>query len=96
MRNVFDELILLLIVRELLQRHRLIENFISFYFRFILKFRFIMLSKETLRPLTLVMMYFMFYAMSGVGPVRPNLVNVCGAFGMPDAGKNILVSSFYQ
>lgn len=51
-----------------------------------------MLSKETLRPLTLVMMYFMFFVMSGLSPIRPNMVNVCGAFGMTGDPKNIVVS----
>lgn len=55
-----------------------------------------MLSKETLRPWTLMMMYFTFYVMNGLGPVRPNTVNAYGAFGMPDDGKNILVCTLYQ
>lgn len=50
-----------------------------------------MLCKETLRPLILVMSFFMFVAMSGFIPMRPNMVNVCGAFGMADDGKNIAV-----
>ncbi|XP_059058786.1 facilitated trehalose transporter Tret1-like [Achroia grisella] len=53
------------------------------------KFRYVMMSKETLRPLTLVILYFAFHIMSGYIPVRPNMVNVCGAFGMPDDGKDI-------
>ncbi|KAJ0172282.1 hypothetical protein K1T71_012255 [Dendrolimus kikuchii] len=57
--------------------------------RYILKFRYVMLCKKTLRPLILVMMFFMFVAMSGFIPIRPNMVNVCGAFGMADDGKNI-------
>lgn len=61
-------------------------------FRRILKFRYVMLCKETLRPLTLVMMYFLFFVMSGLTPIKPNLVNVCGAFGMDQDGKKIVVS----
>ncbi|KOB65398.1 Sugar transporter [Operophtera brumata] len=47
--------------------------------------------RETLRPLTLVMMYFMFFVMSGLSPIRPNMVNVCGAFGMAGDPKNIVL-----
>lgn len=78
----------------MLKRSKILYQHINF--RFVLKFRYVMLSKETLRPWTLVMMYFTFFVMSGLGPIRPNMINVCGAFGMPDGGKNILVSSFYQ
>ncbi|XP_037300888.1 facilitated trehalose transporter Tret1-like, partial [Manduca sexta] len=60
--------------------------------RFILRFRYVFLAKETLRPLTLVMLYFMFYVMSGLTPIRPNMVNVCRAFGMADDGKNIVLT----
>ncbi|CAG9793502.1 unnamed protein product [Diatraea saccharalis] len=58
--------------------------------RFLLKFRYVMLSKETLRPFTLVILYFLFSSMSGLTPIRPNMVNVCGAFGMADDGKHIV------
>lgn len=61
-------------------------------FRFFLKFNLVMLCKETLRPLTLVMAYFMFFVMSGLSPIRPNMVNVCGALGMAGDPKNIVVS----
>ncbi|XP_026761515.1 facilitated trehalose transporter Tret1-like [Galleria mellonella] len=53
------------------------------------RFRYVMMSKETVRPLTLVILYFAFHIMSGYIPIRPNMVNVCGAFGMPDDGKDI-------
>ncbi|KAM3956446.1 facilitated trehalose transporter Tret1 [Aphomia sociella] len=53
------------------------------------KFRYVMMGKETLRPLTLVIMYFTFHIMSGFCAIRPFIINVCGAFGMPDDGKNI-------
>ncbi|XP_072933466.1 facilitated trehalose transporter Tret1-like [Epargyreus clarus] len=57
--------------------------------RALLKFNYVMLAKETMRPLTLVMMYFLFYVMSGFSALRPNLVNVCGALGMPQDGRKI-------
>ncbi|XP_050680042.1 facilitated trehalose transporter Tret1-like isoform X2 [Leptidea sinapis] len=59
--------------------------------RSIYKFRYIMMAKETLRPLTLVVLYFMFYVMSGLQPIRPNMVNVCGALGMPLDGKQVVL-----
>ncbi|XP_028041478.1 facilitated trehalose transporter Tret1-like [Bombyx mandarina] len=59
--------------------------------RYILKIKCVMFCKETLRPLTLVILYFMFYTMSGLIPIRPNMVNVCGAFGMVDNGKKIVL-----
>ncbi|CAH0731940.1 unnamed protein product, partial [Brenthis ino] len=63
----------------------------NWFKRRMLKFRYVMLCKETLRPLTLVMMYFLFFVMSGLTPIRPNLVNVCGAFGMAQDGKQIVL-----
>ncbi|XP_038207397.1 facilitated trehalose transporter Tret1-like [Zerene cesonia] len=59
--------------------------------RTFLKFRYVMFCKETLRPLQLIVLYFMFYVMSGLTPVKPNMVNVCGAFGMPNDGKQIVM-----
>ncbi|XP_045779159.1 facilitated trehalose transporter Tret1-like [Maniola jurtina] len=59
----------------------------NWFMRRILTFRYVMLCKETLRPLLLVMMYFLFYVMSGLVPIRPNLINVCGALGMAQDGK---------
>nr|XP_049693679.1 facilitated trehalose transporter Tret1-2 homolog [Helicoverpa armigera] len=59
--------------------------------RFFTKFNIVMLCKETLRPLTLTMLYFTFVVMSGLTPVKPNMVNVCSAFGMADDSKNIVV-----
>ncbi|CAH2054603.1 unnamed protein product, partial [Iphiclides podalirius] len=52
---------------------------------------YVMLGKETLRPLTLVMMYFLFFVMSGLTPVRPNMVNICGALGMSQDGKDVVL-----
>ncbi|XP_028172431.1 facilitated trehalose transporter Tret1-like [Ostrinia furnacalis] len=63
-------------------------NFIK---RGLLKFKYVLLTKETLRPFTLVIMYFLFHTMSGLTPIRPNMVNVCGAFGMADDGKHIVL-----
>ncbi|KAG6462357.1 hypothetical protein O3G_MSEX013211 [Manduca sexta] len=59
--------------------------------RFCLKFKFVMLVKATLRPLALGLLYFMFYVMSGLTPIRPNMVNICGAFGMDENGKQIVL-----
>ncbi|XP_068619627.1 facilitated trehalose transporter Tret1-like [Battus philenor] len=59
--------------------------------RSIYKFRYIMLSKETMRPLSLVMMYFLFFVMSGLTPIRPNMVNICGALGMSQDGKDVVL-----
>ncbi|CAH0596283.1 unnamed protein product [Chrysodeixis includens] len=59
--------------------------------RFFVKFNIIMLCKETLRPLLLTMLYFTFVVMSGLTPVKPNMVNVCSAFGMADDSNNIVV-----
>ncbi|CAH2261871.1 facilitated trehalose transporter Tret1-like [Pararge aegeria] len=61
----------------------------NWFVRRTLTFRYVMLCKETLRPLALVMMYFLFYVMSGLVPIRPNLINLCGALGMAQDGKNI-------
>ncbi|XP_045779160.1 facilitated trehalose transporter Tret1-like [Maniola jurtina] len=68
----------------------------NWFHRRILTFRYVMLCKETLRPLSLVIMYFLFYVMSGLVPIRPNLINVCGALGMAQDGKHIafMVSVF--
>ncbi|KAI5645798.1 sugar transporter domain-containing protein [Phthorimaea operculella] len=59
--------------------------------RWVLRVRYVMLCKETLRPLSMVLMYFLFYVMCSTAPIRPNLINLCGAFGMPDDGKNIVL-----
>ncbi|XP_013139503.1 PREDICTED: facilitated trehalose transporter Tret1-like isoform X1 [Papilio polytes] len=59
--------------------------------RSIYKFRYVMLGKETMRPLVLVMMYFLFYVMSGLAPIRPNMVNICGALGMAQDGKVVVL-----
>ncbi|CAG9112660.1 unnamed protein product [Plutella xylostella] len=61
----------------------------NFVKKAILKFRYVMLSKETLRPFSFIMSYFAFLVMSGLAPIRPNLVNVCDAFGMATGGKNV-------
>ncbi|XP_049886139.1 facilitated trehalose transporter Tret1-like [Pectinophora gossypiella] len=67
------------------------HNEMNMFKRWLLRFRYIMLCKETLRPWTLIIMYFTFYVMSGLTPIRPNMVNVCSAFGMADDGKNIVL-----
>ncbi|XP_022815553.1 facilitated trehalose transporter Tret1-like [Spodoptera litura] len=59
--------------------------------RFFVEFNIVMLCKETLRPLCLSMLYFTFYVMSGLTPIKPNMVNVCSAMGMADDSKNIVV-----
>ncbi|KAI5645796.1 sugar transporter domain-containing protein [Phthorimaea operculella] len=59
--------------------------------RFILKIRHILLGKETMRPFTLVMAYFVFHTMSGLIPIRPNMVNICKALGMKYDPKQIVV-----
>ncbi|XP_053615234.1 facilitated trehalose transporter Tret1-like isoform X5 [Plodia interpunctella] len=59
--------------------------------RKILKFRYVMLCKETIRPLMLTIMYFSFHILSGYAALRPNLVNVCGALGMPGTRNNIMI-----
>lgn len=64
---------------------------IEILYRGFLKFRYVMITKETLRPFSLVIMYFLFHSMSGLTPIKPNMVNVTGALGMPDDGKNIVV-----
>lgn len=63
----------------------------NFMRRFFLKFRYVMITKETLRPFTLIIMYFLFHSMTGFNPIRPNMVNVCSAFGMPYDGKHIVL-----
>ncbi|KAL0819140.1 hypothetical protein ABMA28_008399 [Loxostege sticticalis] len=59
--------------------------------RFFLKIRHVFLVKETMRPFVLVMAYFFFHTMSGMIPVRPNMVNVCKALGMKYDSKAIVV-----
>lgn len=59
--------------------------------RFFVKFNIVMLCKETLRPLCLSMLYFTFFVMSGLYPIKPNMVNICSALGMADDSKNIVV-----
>ncbi|XP_034835783.1 facilitated trehalose transporter Tret1-like [Maniola hyperantus] len=61
----------------------------NWFHRRIVTFRYVMLYKETLRPLSFLIMYFLFYVMSGLVPIRPNLINVCGALGMAQDGKHI-------
>ncbi|CAG9793501.1 unnamed protein product [Diatraea saccharalis] len=60
--------------------------------RIYLKFRYVMIAKETLRPFVLMIMYFLFISMTGLTPIRPNMINICDAFGMADGGKNIAVN----
>ncbi|CAH0402311.1 unnamed protein product [Chilo suppressalis] len=56
----------------------------------VMKFKHVFLVKETLRPFILVMAYFFFHAMSGFLPIRPNMVNLCGALGMKYDSKAIV------
>ncbi|XP_032522237.1 facilitated trehalose transporter Tret1-like [Danaus plexippus] len=63
----------------------------NWFIRRVLKIRYVIMCKETLRPLTLVVMYFLFFVMSGLTPIRPNLVNVCGAFGMAQDSKQVVL-----
>ncbi|XP_022130999.2 facilitated trehalose transporter Tret1 [Pieris rapae] len=63
----------------------------NWFKRTLLKFRYVIFCKETLRPLQLTMLYFLFYVMSGLTPIKPNMVNICGAFGMPQNGKKIVM-----
>ncbi|XP_072933464.1 facilitated trehalose transporter Tret1-like [Epargyreus clarus] len=59
--------------------------------KIVLKFKHVFFVKETMRPFTLVMAYFFFHTMSGLIPVRPNMVNVCKALGMKYDSKTIVV-----
>ncbi|KAG6438840.1 hypothetical protein O3G_MSEX000266, partial [Manduca sexta] len=58
--------------------------------RIMFKFKHVLLVKETMRPFTLVMAYFLFHTMSGLLPVRPNMVNICKALGMKYDSKTIV------
>lgn len=60
--------------------------------RMAMTIKHVLLVKETMRPFTLVMAYFLFHTMSGLIPVRPNMVNVCKALGMKYDPKTIVVS----
>nr|XP_032522293.1 facilitated trehalose transporter Tret1-like isoform X1 [Danaus plexippus plexippus]XP_032522295.1 facilitated trehalose transporter Tret1-like isoform X2 [Danaus plexippus plexippus] len=64
----------------------------NFMKRYILRLKHLLFVKETMRPFGLVMAYFFFYTMSGLLPVRPNMVNVCKALGMKFDSKAIVVS----
>ncbi|XP_047537722.1 facilitated trehalose transporter Tret1-like [Vanessa atalanta] len=59
--------------------------------KLVMKFKYVLFVKETLRPFKLVMAYFFFHTMSGLLPVRPNMVNVCKALGMKFDSKIIVV-----
>ncbi|KAJ0172281.1 hypothetical protein K1T71_012254 [Dendrolimus kikuchii] len=59
--------------------------------RYFLKFKHDMFIKETLRPFSMILLYFLFYEMSSLTPLRPNMVNICGAVGMADDGKHIVL-----
>ncbi|XP_023948775.2 facilitated trehalose transporter Tret1 [Bicyclus anynana] len=64
----------------------------SIFKKVYLKYKYLFFVKETMRPFTLVMAYFFFHTMSGLLPVRPNMVNVCKALGMKFDPKSIVVS----
>ncbi|XP_052754097.1 facilitated trehalose transporter Tret1-like isoform X2 [Galleria mellonella] len=55
------------------------------------KVKYILLVKETTKPLLLVMAYFLFHSMSGFMAIRPNMVNFCKALGMKYDSKVIVV-----
>ncbi|KAJ0172277.1 hypothetical protein K1T71_012250 [Dendrolimus kikuchii] len=55
------------------------------------KIKNVLLVKETIRPFLLVMAYFLFHTMSGLAPVKPNMVNVCKTLGMGYNPKTIVV-----
>ncbi|XP_053615226.1 facilitated trehalose transporter Tret1-like isoform X2 [Plodia interpunctella] len=59
--------------------------------RIALKFKHVLFVKETMRPFALVMAYFMFHTMSGLAPVKPNMVNLCSALGMKYDAKTVVV-----
>ncbi|GBP96966.1 Facilitated trehalose transporter Tret1 [Eumeta japonica] len=59
--------------------------------RSISKIRYVLLKGDTLRPFTLVMAYFLFHTMSGLGPVKPNMINLCRAMAMKYDPKNLVV-----
>ncbi|XP_013165963.1 PREDICTED: facilitated trehalose transporter Tret1-like [Papilio xuthus] len=63
----------------------------GFVEKIILKFKHVFFVKETIRPFTLVMAYFLFHSLSGLIPVRPNLVNFCKALGMKYDAKTFVV-----
>lgn len=69
-----------------------IHSSYSVFKRISLKFKYIMFAKETMRPFRLVMAYFFFHTMSGLQPVKPNMVNLCKALGMKFDSKAIVVS----
>ncbi|XP_022131116.2 facilitated trehalose transporter Tret1 [Pieris rapae] len=68
------------------------HNSHNIFKRMINKFRNVLFVKETMRPFALVMAYFFFYTLSGLAPVKPNMVNVCRALGMKYDPKNIVVA----
>ncbi|XP_059058729.1 facilitated trehalose transporter Tret1-like [Achroia grisella] len=63
----------------------------NFFRKIIYKFKYILMVKETTKPLLLVMAYFLFHSMSGFIPIRPNMVNFCKALGMKYDSKVIVV-----
>lgn len=69
-----------------------IHSSYSVFKRISLKFKYIMFAKETMRPFRLVMAYFFFHTMSGLQPVKPNMVNLCKALGMKFDSKAIVVA----
>ncbi|XP_045454634.1 facilitated trehalose transporter Tret1-like [Melitaea cinxia] len=63
----------------------------NWFLRRTIKFKYVMFCKETLRPLSLVVMYFLFFVMSGLTPLRPNLINISGALGIAQDGKRVVL-----
>lgn len=67
----------------------------NLYKKIIFKFNNVFFVKETMRPFALVIAYFLFHTMSGIIPMRPNMVNVCKALGMKFDPKAIVVSRLF-
>lgn len=63
----------------------------GFFKKTAFKIKNVFLVKETIRPFLLVVSYFLFHTLSGLAPIRPNMVNVCKALGMKYDSKSIVV-----
>ncbi|CAH2261865.1 jg25446 [Pararge aegeria aegeria] len=65
---------------------------LNIFIRQYLKYKYVFFVKETLRPFGLVIAYFFFHTMSGLTPLKPNMVNLCKALGMKFDPKTIVVT----
>lgn len=92
--NAYEECVICLKEKTTEQKPCEHANY-NFWKKTYMKYKYVFFVKETLRPFGLVMAYFFFHTMSGLIPVRPNMVNVCKALGMKFDPKGIVVSSFY-